>query len=334
MINESKKNSGGGAGGAVGAKNSGEKIRFVFFGTDSFATTVLDQLNGAGLLASIIVTAPDRPAGRGNKIQKPATKIWAEKNNIPVLQPEKLNDDFYNKIKNDFGEFDFFVVASYGKIIPERILSIPKKGTLNVHPSLLPLYRGASPIESAMLDDQKETGVTIMQMDKEMDHGPILSQEVIIFDEWPQKTEVEEKMAIAGGKLLVETIFAIYRGEIEPQEQDHSLATFTKKIEKSMGIIPTDEILDFVKSTEDSKNQRNIFLKIQALNPWPGAYFFIKHSDKKSTADIRVKITEASFEPADGDDASRKSSLKIKKVIPEGKKEMTFDDFCRGFLQN
>ena len=205
-------------------------------------------------------------------------------------------------------------MASYGKIISSAILEIPKFNSINVHPSLLPFYRGASPIESAMLDDTKETGVTIMLMDADMDHGPILNQEVVFFENWPSKVEVEKTLAVAGGKLLAETIPLVVDGSIDEQEQDHEMATFTSKISKEMGLLEFNTETQMV-AGDDYQN----FLKIQALNPWPGTYFFIKRKD----TDLRVKITEASFE---GD------ALQILKVIPAGKSEMSWDDFKKGFL--
>ena len=144
------------------------KIKFAFWGTDEFSVNVLEALKTAELLPSLIVTAPDRPAGRGNKMRSPSVKIWAEENGLKVVQPEKLNAEFIAELKNE--NCDLFALASYGKIIPQAVLDLPAKGTLNVHPSLLPKYRGAPPIESAMLTDDKETGVTIMLMDDKMDH--------------------------------------------------------------------------------------------------------------------------------------------------------------------
>jgi len=279
-------------------------LKFVFFGTDTFSVGVLNELEKAGFVPNIVVCAPDRPSGRGHTIQSPIAKKWAETRSIKVIQPEKLDEQFVSILKQD--TYDFFVVASYGKIINQTILDIPKKGTLNVHPSLLPLYRGASPIESAMLDDSKETGVTILLVDEKMDHGPILNQEFVFFEEWPKKIEVEDKLAQVGGELLAKTIPLWIDGTLDEQEQDHDTATFTKKITKEMGEININE------------NSRLNFLKIQALNPWPGAYFFIDKEGEK----IRVKITKASW---------KDDSLQIEKVIPEGKKEMDFGGFKRGY---
>jgi methionyl-tRNA formyltransferase len=289
-------------------------MNFIFFGTDSFSVGVLDELKTAGLIPQIIVTAPDRPAGRGNKMKKPEVKIWAEENNVKILQPEKLDSDFVKQIE---GEWDMFALASFGKIIPNSVLEISKKGMLNVHPSLLPKYRGASPIESAMLADDKNTGVTIMLVDSDMDHGPILLQEVVEIKEWPTKIELETQLAKTGGQLLAQSMIMYQNDEIVPIEQDHEKATFTKKISKTDGLITPDFVLDAEEL--DTESAREIFLKIQALNPWPGVYFFFK----KQGEDLRVKITEAEW---------INDNIKIKKVLPAGKNEMSWENFKNGFL--
>lgn len=277
-----------------------KEIKFVFWGTDEFSTTVLNQLKKFGFKPSLIITAPDRKSGRGQKLQSPPVKIWAEENKIEILQPEKFDDNFIKILKEN--DWDVFALASYGKIVPSEILALPKKGTLNVHPSLLPLYRGASPIESAILDDNKNTGVTIMLMDAQMDHGPIINQEFVSFTEWPTKPEIENKLAEIGGQLLAESMLPWINDEIEAQEQAHDMATFTSKIKKEDGLIDLGE------------DPRKNFLKIQAYQPWPGAYFFTEKGDKK----IRVKITKASF---------ANNNLKIERVIPEGKSEMDYQSF-------
>lgn len=295
--------------------------KFIFFGTDDFSVIVLNQLFEAGFIPSILVTAPDRPAGRGQKIQEPPVKIWGRKinnehaKNIEIIQPEYLDMNFISKILKE--KWSFFVTASYGKIIPNEVLEIPEHGAFNVHPSLLPLYRGASPVESVILDDNKETGVTIMLMDEKMDHGPILNQELVYFNEWPTKIEVEERLAEIGGKLLTETITLFLNNELEKQDQDHEVATFTKKITKEMGEVKWQNIKDAIENPQ-SNIAREIFIKTQALNPWPGVFFFIKHEEKE----MRVKIKKVSW---------TEKGLKIQSVLPEGKKEMKFEDFLRGY---
>ncbi len=283
------------------------KIKFAFFGTDKFSVGVLDELQRAGLVPSLIVTVPDRPSGRGNKMHASAVKEWAVKNSINYVQPEKLDAEFVAQLDSE--KWDLFALASYGKIIPQTVLDIPAKGTLNVHPSLLPKYRGASPIESAILADDKTTGVTIMQMDDKMDHGPIVRQEQVFFTEWTTRQKIEDEMAQLGGQILANAIPEWVSGNIEATEQNHTAATFTKKMIKEDGQINLEG------------DARENFLKIKAYNPWPGAFFFIKHGEKE----IRIKVLDADFVD---------SKLVIKNVIPEGRKEMSYEDFKKGFIRD
>jgi methionyl-tRNA formyltransferase len=273
----------------------------IFFGTDVFSVEVLEQLLEHNLAPTMIVTAPDRPQGRGLHMEASPVATWAEAHGIPVHKPEKLTRAFLETIG---AEWDLFLLASYGAIIPQYILDVPKHGTLNVHPSLLPLYRGASPIESAMLDDSKETGVTIMLMDAQVDHGPIIMQEVVYFDTWPTKPEVRTTLATLGGRLLAEAIPLWVAGSIDEQEQEHEYATCTQKITKADGELTL---------TDDAYKN---FLKIQAYTPWPGTFFFAEKNDKR----LRIKITDATLE---------NGALKILRVIPEGKKEVDYETFLR-----
>lgn len=281
------------------------EIKFAFFGTPKFAVIVLDELEKRGLLPSLVITAPDKPQGRDMKLTPPPVKIWSEKRNIPFIQPESLKDnEFISKLKAK--SYELFIVASYGKIIPKEILEIPPNGSLNVHPSLLPKLRGASPIESAILEEDK-TGVSIMLMDEKMDHGPIVAQKEIETEEWPPYFEdLEKKLAEEGGKLLAETIPIWVYGKIKAKEQDHSNATFTKKIKKEDGLI------DLKDNAE--KNLR----KIRAFSEWPGTYFFIEHKGKK----LRIIIKRAQISD---------EKLVVEKVLPEGKKEMSAEEFLRGY---
>lgn len=287
-----------------------EKINFVFFGTSKFSCIILDELKAAGLLPSLIITTEDKPQGRKLVVTPPPAKIWAEENKIPLLQPPKLNDEEFQKglkaIVNAGAEL--FIVASYGKIIPRKVLDLPTFGTLNVHPSLLPKLRGATPIQSAILSE-KETGVSIMLLDEQMDHGAILAQEKLVgaaFSDWPPYADVlEETLAKQGGKLLAKTIPDWIDGKITPVEQNHAEATYTKKIVKEDGLI------DLAGNAEENLK------KIRAYAGWPSAYFFLEKNGKK----IRVAIKEADLENGE---------LKITKVVPEGKKEMPYEDFLRG----
>ena len=283
-------------------------LNIAFFGSPQIAVYVLNILKENGIIPGLIISQPDKPAGRKLKLTPPEAKVWAEENNISIFQPETLKDkEIVQAIINE-GPWDIFIVAAYGKIIPRAVLDIPKYGTLNVHPSLLPKLRGASPIQSAILEEN-ETGVTIMLVDKKMDHGPILAQEktpIEKIEKWPPKTSKLEKItAEQGGRMLASVIPQWVAGKIKPQEQDHGTATFTKKITKQDGFIELDN--------DPEKN----FRKIQAFDIWPRTYFFTERNNKK----IRVIITDA--ELIDG-------KLIIKKVIPEGKKEMDYQSFLKG----
>lgn len=276
---------------------------FIFWGTSEFSVYILDSIKSRGFLPSLIVSTPDKPQGRKLEIKPTLTKIWAQENNIPILQPGKLDDEFYNQLQNT--HYSLFIVASYGKIIPERFLNIPKHKTLNVHPSLLPELRGPSPIETAILKDIKNTGVSIMRLDKEMDHGPIIAQVLYNVLEWPTKDELEKIFGEIGGELLGNIIPKWIKSEIEEKEQDHTKATYCEKIEKNDALINLDN--------DPYEN----FRKIQAYSGWPNAFFFLEHGNKK----IRVLIKEAKYE---------ENKLIITRVVPEGKKEMNYEDFIRG----
>jgi methionyl-tRNA formyltransferase len=273
-------------------------IKFAFFGGGDFSVRVLEILKQNSFVPEFIITAPDKPKGRKMILTPPPIKIWAQKNNIKyIIDYSLLITDYY----------DLFIIAAYGKIIPKEILDIPKYGTLNVHPSLLPKYRGPSPIQSFILSGEKETGVTIMLTDEKMDHGPILANSKFQIPKSKiNYKELEEELAELGGNLLVEIIQKWINDEIKPQEQDHSKATFTKKIIKEDGLI-------------DIKNEpaEIIERKIRAFTPWPSAYFFVNGK--------RLIITKAELTD---------SGLKIERVKPEGKNEMNFEDFLRGYKGN
>jgi methionyl-tRNA formyltransferase len=298
--------------------NSGAQ-KITFFGTPQFAVTILKELKTAGIVPALVITAPDKPQGRGLVMTPPPVKVWAKENKIKVIQPETLKENPVNanekttqtsplaELTNQ--PWDLFIVAAYGKIIPENILEIPKYKTLNVHPSLLPKLRGASPIESTILNDDQETGVTIMRLDKEMDHGPIVAQEKIPTEKieiWPiPAPTLENILAHQGGALLAKILPDWTTGKIAEKEQNHTDATYCQKITKADGLINLAD------------NPYKNYLKICAYSGWPGSYFFAERSGKK----IRVSIKEATYK----DDL-----LQILRVIPEGKKEMPYNDFLRG----
>lgn len=283
--------------------------KIIFWGTPNFSVFILEELKKCGILPDLIIASPDKPKGRNLIMTPPPVKIWADKNNINSLQPEKLKD-----LKLE-GSYVLCILAAYGKIIPQNILSLPKFGFLNVHPSLLPKWRGPSPMQYSILSGDEETGVSIILLDEEMDHGPIIRQEKIsLKNHKPTYTELEKMSAEIGGKMLCEIIPKWIGGEIKPITQDHSKATFCKKIEKKDGFIRPEIILGLEK---DQNKIMEAERKVRALNPDPGTYTIIKIREK----DIRIKIISAKIE---------ENKFFPEKIIPEGKKEMLWNDFLKG----
>lgn len=273
-----------------------KEISFVYFGTPEFSVIVLNELKKVGYVPSLVITAPDRPVGRKHIITPPPAKVWAEQNDIPFLQPNHPRDIILNLKERDD---DLYIIASYGYIVSQELLDIPQYGVLNVHTSLLPKYRGASPIESAILNGDTETGSTIMKMTLGMDEGPILNQSLISIDEHITKPELFNILAHDGGQLLTETIDPWIEGKISEQEQEHKLASYCTKIKKIDGDI-----------TNDDHTTR--YRKYRAYFGWPGV--FILENGK------RLKITQAHFE---------NGKFMIKKIIPEGKNEMDYSDYLK-----
>ena len=234
-------------------------MKIIFFGTHTLATAILHALmQEPALKICAVVTQPDKPAGRGYKAESPLIKRFAENAGLQVLQYKKLNDDAVATLRAY--DADVFIVAQYGILIPETILSIPGHGTLNVHPSLLPKYRGASPVQSTILAGDTKTGVTIMLLDKEMDHGSVLSQEECTIDKSDTAVTLEAKLGRLGAILLIATLPRFVHGEITPREQDHTEATVCKKIKRDDGRI------DWTQSAE------HIYRMWRAYLPWPGIF--------------------------------------------------------------
>lgn len=286
--------------------------RIAFFGTPQFATVVLDELKAAKLTPALIVTTPDRKAGRALKLTPPPVKVWAMLHDIDVLQPESANDeDFLAEMRNT--EWDLFIVVAYGQIFPKELLEIPRRGSLNIHYSLLPRLRGASPVQSAILGDERKTGVSIIALAEKLDTGPIVAQASVEPEPWPPtSTELLALLTDEGAKLLAEVIPLWLDGKITPAPQDDAQASYCKKFSKD------DARIDLpagrqVSSQEAYKN----YLKIRAFDANPRAFFIAR----KNNADVRVGIADAEYQGG---------KLTLLRVIPEGKKEMVYEDFLRG----
>jgi methionyl-tRNA formyltransferase len=279
-----------------------KEIKIAYFGNSEFSLIILDELKKKGIFPSLIVTAPDKPQGRKMILTPTPTKVWAEINDIEFIEPAKHNDaNFLNKIK----DCDLFLVASYGKIIPKVIIDMPKYKVLNIHPSLLPKYRGPSPIQEQILNDEKEVGVTIIVLDEQIDHGPIIVQEKIELASPLGFHALQEMLAKKSAELLAEMLPNWIKGKIKTRIQDDSQATLTKKIEKQNGFLDLEK--------EPYKN----YLKILAFEEWPKTYFEVNKKDKK----IRVVVKKADW---------KDNQLEIQRVIPEGKKEMDYKSFLLG----
>lgn len=294
-------------------------LKIGFFGTPEFAVSLLDELEANGLVPNLIVTNPNKPKGRKLIITPPPVKVWALKRGIPVLQPEKLQPKTDPLLTKILSGFDLFIVAAYGKIVPESIINLPKYGMINVHPSILPKYRGPSPVQTTILNGDKETGVSIMLLDKEIDHGPVITQEKIELNNLSLTTdELKEKLSKVAGRLLIKILPDWINGKIKAKPQDHSQATFTKKIQKEDGFVESRDLLDENLNIEKAKT---IERKVRALNPDPGVFTNIRGKN----AEIRVKIIKAKIED---------NKLTVERVVPEGKREMNWEDFKRGNLQS
>ena len=276
-------------------------MTIVFFGTSEFAVPALEALHEAGFDLTVI-TMPDQPMGRKKILTPPPIKITAEKLGLKILQPPKLKDDtFFEEYKSL--QPDFCVIAAYGKIIAERYIDTPEYGFLNIHPSLLPKYRGPTPIQSAILNGDTETAVTIMQIDKDMDHGPILMQKKYAIGPDETFLELHDRLANEGSKLLIEIIENF--STITPHEQDHSQATFIKIYERADGKI------------DWSLSPQEIYNQIRALNPEPGTW--------TTWQDKILNIQEARIKKQES-----REELEIIKLQLEGKKETSFADFLSG----
>ena len=293
--------------------------RIIFFGTPLFGQIILQKLLDENFNIAAVVTQPDRPVGRDQKLTPSPVKTLANERKIPVLAPADKVDLLATNHKLLATKPTLFVVASYGMIIPQEILELPEKGALNVHPSLLPKYRGASPIQAAILNGETETGVTIILMDEQMDHGPILAQKKIALDPAETTSTAMVKLAQFGGKLLARTIPNYLSGKITPQPQDHTQATYTKLIKKDDGKVNWQE------------NNIQIERMVRAYNPWPGVWTTVgemaeqldRELKNQRHQNLRLKILQAHLE---------NGTLSLNSVQVEGKNPIAFADFVKGYL--
>ena len=234
-------------------------MKVVFFGTPTFAVPTLEQLLASTLDVVAVVTQPDRPRGRGHRVTESPAKQVAGRHEIPVLQPQRLKDPAFVKRLMELAP-DLGVVAAYGKILPDRLLTLPRLGMINVHASLLPKYRGAAPIHRAMIAGETEIGVTIIQLVREMDAGPMLRKGTRPIGPDVTSDLVERDLATFGADLLMSTIEDLVTGHASAEAQDHAVATFAPKLTNDDGVI------DWGKPAEAIHNQ------VRGLHPWPHAF--------------------------------------------------------------
>lgn len=231
--------------------------KLVFFGTPDFAVPTLEALDAAGRAPALVVTQPAKPAGRGKEVQEPPVAEWARERGIEVAQPESLKDEAFLARLQEVAP-DVAVVVAFGKIFPARLLELPKHGCVNLHASLLPRYRGASPIQAALLHGEKKTGVTTMRMEEELDAGPILLQEEVPIKHHETAGELTERLAPIGAALLVETLDQLDRGELKERKQREESVSYARQIVKA------DGRLDWSLTADE------LYHRVRAFDPWPG----------------------------------------------------------------
>jgi methionyl-tRNA formyltransferase len=301
-------------------------MKIIFLGTPEFAAPSLQKFfENPDFEIAGVFCEPDRPQGRKQILTPPPAKVLAKKLKLKVYQPEKIREEKWietvKKIKPDMA-----IVVAFGQIIPKNVLDIPKHGFLNLHPSLLPKYRGPSPIQTAILNGDKETGISIMLLDEKMDHGPVLTQKKIKLKGKETAEILHDKLSKIGADLLAETAKNWKDKKIKAKPQNHKKATFTKILKRE------DGLLDFTKSAEEIERQ------IRAYYPWPGTFMMWRGKRLKILFSHPVAIGHWVAKIGDLFSMNGKLAIKCKKdalvlerVQLEGKSVMTGEEFLRGY---
>ncbi|MCI8523446.1 MAG: methionyl-tRNA formyltransferase [Lachnospiraceae bacterium] len=308
-----------------------KRLKIVFMGTPDFAVGALQAIIEAGHQVSAVVTQPDKPKGRGKELQMTPVKACAAAHNIPVFQPGKIKEPEAVEVLRSY-EADIFVVAAFGQILSEEILSMPKYGCVNIHASLLPKYRGAGPIQWAIIDGEKKTGVTIMQMEKGLDTGDMLLQKEVEIDPKETGDSLHDKLAAAGAELIVEALPKIAAGQLTPRKQNDAESCYAKMLQKSMGRIDWNLTAD------------KLDCLIRGLISWPGASTTFRGKNLKiweeepvMEGDFSVSISESlpgtivCVEKEAFYVQTKEGVLKVLSVQIEGKKRMAVKDFLLGY---
>ncbi|MBE3593469.1 MAG: methionyl-tRNA formyltransferase [Candidatus Carbobacillus altaicus] len=306
-------------------------MRILFMGTPAYALPALARLYEGGYHLALIVTQPDKPVGRKGTLTPPPVKAWALEHGLSVFQPKTLrNPDVQETLRAV--KPDLIITAAYGKLLPDDVLNIPRYGALNLHASLLPLYRGAAPIQRAILDGRTETGVTLMEMVRELDAGPIIAQRTVPIAAKETTGSLTEKLAEVAADLLIEVLPEYVSGRIRSVSQNETRATYAEKLTRA------DEAIDlFVESVRIDR-------RIRALLPAPGGYITVGPAE---TDKVKIWAGEAVSIPPDEQSAARPGTilaiekervalatqdgvLWLSEVQPAGKKRMTAADWVRG----
>lgn len=306
-------------------------MKIVYMGTPDFAVAPLLALIKAGHQVCAAVTQPDKQKGRGKEVQMTPVKECALKYGIPVWQPVKIREPEAVKKLSEY-QADVFVVAAFGQILSEEILQMPRFGCINIHASLLPAYRGAAPIQWAVINGEKETGVTIMQMDKGIDTGDMFCKAVVPIEEKETGDSLHDKLMEAGARLIVEALPKIEAGKLMPEKQDEALSSYAGRLSKSMGLIDWNQ------------DAAAIERLIRGLNSWPSAYTFYRGKTLKIWEADVIKMQEKDGtlgEPAPGyvarvekdffDVITKNGILRVRTLQLEGKKRMPVKDFLLGY---
>mgnify|MGYP005847903493 CR=1 FL=1 len=299
-------------------------LKILFMGTPAFALPSLAALKQSGDKIVGVVTQPDKPKGRGMRPAMPPVKEWALKEGVPVYQPKSAKAaSFIDQMRGLVP--DIIVVVAYGKLLPKELLKLPRLGCVNLHASLLPKYRGAAPIQWALINGEEKTGVTTMLLDEGMDTGPLLLQREMTILEKDDFESLERRLSLLGAELLVETVAKLKRGEITPIPQPHEGASYAPMLKKEDGLI------DWGRSAVEIER------RVRALNPWPGTFTFISGKLLKLLK-VKVICEEAGGEPGEVVAVSPeglfvacgRGRLLITQLQPEGGRRMTAREFSLG----
>lgn len=302
--------------------------KIIFMGSGELAAIILKKIADSEFCPAAVFTQPDKPAGRKQELSPSLVKIVAQEFGIKIFEPKSLKNDEAENLIKSLGP-DLIIVADYGKIIPKNILDIPRYGTLNIHPSLLPRHRGATPVHHTILSGDKKTGVSIILMDEQVDHGPV----VISAEYGPDiskigRIELTEKLAELGAEILIKTLPQWFAGEIKPVAQDEALATYTKILDKEDGKI------NWEKPAEEIEKQ------IRAFEGWPGSWGFWPGENKRIKI-LRAEILKDAVSGSPGEVSSMpggemlistgRGGLRINELQLEGKNKTSGKEFLRGY---